>query len=309
MGKMYTLEPDESINDHVKESMSIIDHIVEMSISCMRDLANPHEGTFVDITFNKFMCSLEHIRESIQMLDDLTDEIEEHADEVRHEYEEKVIQFFNSFMNSELADEYKERSNQLEKELSRLKAQCGELQKELKNTALNRDANLKLYAAEHIRSNQLEEQLAAIKGERDLAKKLARRLLDEKNAIKTDLTRAELECKNLRVVLDKKYVEIEELTKENFALERKIPDYIKAPNNPANFCGNCKYFKISASVGVCERLKSRNKFKVVDPDDASCSHFKSNQVDRDKSDRDKPDHPCCEACNRDDCDNCTLCPF
>lgn len=308
MGKMYTIQPNESINDHVKESMSIINHIVELSIGCMRDLANPHEGTFVDMTYNKFMRSLEHIRESIQMLDELCDELEDNNDEIRHEYEEKVIQFFNRFMNSDLADEYKERSNQLEKEFSRLKAQYGELQKELKDTALNRDANLKLYTAERERSNQLEEQLTAIKGERDLAKKLARRLLDEKNAIKTDLMRAELECKNLRVVLDKKYAEIEELTKENFALEKRIPDYFKAPNNPVNFCGNCRHYaQMGKDDGDFEGICTQHYIKRVDPDDASCSHFKSTYDTRVVIG--KPEFPCCDHCNHDDCDDCTLCPF
>lgn len=74
-------------------------------------------------------------------------------------------------------------------------------------------------------------------------------------------------------------------------------------NNPQNFCGNCKHFVTQpCDIAICNN-KHADPF-IVDPDDASCSHFESNQVDRDK-----PDQPCCKECNREDCNNCTLCPF
>lgn len=78
-----TFKPNDSISSHSKDSMDIINHIVELSISCMRDLANPHEGTFVDMTFNKFMCALEHIRETIETWESLCDELEADSDELR----------------------------------------------------------------------------------------------------------------------------------------------------------------------------------------------------------------------------------
>lgn len=274
MEKMYALQPNESINDHVKDSKEIITHIVKLSISCMRDLANPHEGTFIDMTYNKFMRSLEHIRESVEMLDELCDELENDNEEIRHEYEEKVIQFFNRFMSNDADFSIKLREA---KEHSSVywKDQFDRMCK---------------------KSNQLEEQLTGLKGERDLAKKLAKKLMDEKRILKDDLTRSELECKVLREMLDKKYAEIESLT------EALIND-ASSPNSSSNFCGNCTYFEMSANdVGICARLKERNKFKVVDPDDSSCKKFKPPFVSR-------PDHPVCSHCDHEECDDCSLYPF
>lgn len=76
-------------------------------------------------------------------------------------------------------------------------------------------------------------------------------------------------------------------------------------NNPANFCGNCKHYaQMGKDNDTYEGICTQHYIKRVDPDDASCEHFKSNQVDRDK-----PDQPCCKVCDREDCSNCTLCPF
>lgn len=309
MGKMYTLQPNESINDHVKDSKVIINHIVELSISCMLDLANPHEATFVDMTYNKFMRSLEHIRESIQMLDDLTDEMEDDITEIRHEYEEKVIQFFNRFMSSDLSDEYDFRMKEAVRNIHEIENHyMSEIQQLEERLKVEHEKYMKLREAkEHSpsywkdqfdrmckKSNQLEEQLTALKGERDLAKKLAKKLMDEKRILKDDLTRSELECKVLRETLDKKYAEIESLTEE-------LINGANSPNNPANFCGNCKYFKIHPNdTGMCENIYGCYS-KIVDPDDASCQAFESNST--------KPDHPVCSHCDHEDCDDCSLCPF
>lgn len=75
-------------------------------------------------------------------------------------------------------------------------------------------------------------------------------------------------------------------------------------NNPSNFCGNCRYCKIDPNEGIAVCTHSRVITYWLDPDAASCEYFESSQVDRDK-----PDHPCCEACNRDNCNGCALCPF
>lgn len=136
-----------------------------------------------------------------------------------------------------------------------------------RSLAISRNKELE---KERERSNQLEAQVKVLTAERDLAKKLAKQ---KSGYFDTDIT-------------------------------HMYPKTTLNPNNPANFCGNCEHFEICSGVGVCARLKKHKKYKVVDPDDASCSHFESNQVDRDK-----PDQPCCKACNRDDCDDCTLCPF
>ena len=312
MGKMYTLQPNESINDHVKESMSIINHIVELSIGCMRDLANPHEGTFVDMTFNKFMRSLEHIRESIQMLDDLTDEMEDDITEIRHEYEEKVIQFFNRFMSSDLNDEYDFRMKEAVRNIHEIENHyMREIQQLEERLKVEHEKYMKLREAKENspsywknqfermckKSNQLEEQLATLKGERDLAKKLAKKLIDEKRTIKDDLIRSELECKALREVLDKKYAEIESLTEA-------LINGTTSPNSSSNFCGNCAYCHSHPDdTFTCEW-----KPNCVDPDDSSCKRFKPNYETSKKYGM-KPEHPCCEHCDHEDCDDCSLCPF
>lgn len=76
-------------------------------------------------------------------------------------------------------------------------------------------------------------------------------------------------------------------------------------NNAANFCGNCKYCKYMEGQAYCQH--PRVCIWSIDPDDASCPAFESNQVDNVIVG--KPEFPCCNGCNREDCDDCTLCPF
>lgn len=331
MGKMYTLQPDESINDHVKESMSIINHIVELSIGCMRDLANPHEGTFVDMTYNKFMRSLEHIRESIQMLDELCDELEDDKDEVRREYEEKVLEFFNRFVNS---DEYNNRVSDLSKRCQELGKRCQELDEDRKhfsNLAISRNKELE---EERERSNQLEKQFRAaarniheienhyMKEIQELTKKsnqLEKQLRDEyerymKLREAKEHSPAYWKAKFER--MQKKYTQLDkycrELETEIDFLRSEDEEYIDIDsvevNNPCNFCGNCDYYaQMGKDDGDFESICTQHYIKRVDPDDASCSHFKPTYDTRVVIG--KPEFPCCDHCSRDDCDNCTLCPF
>ncbi len=289
MGKMYTLKPDESINDHVKESMSIINRIVELSIGCMRDLANPHEGTFVDMTFDNLMLSLEHIRNSIEMLDELTDELEESSDEVRREYEEKVIQFFNRFMNSDLTDEYEFRMKGAVKNIHEIEnhymSEIQKLNAELEN--------------ERERSNQLEKELSRLRAQHGELTKRCAKLVSDRDSVVEYWTK---HCENLfhehRKSLAAKDREIANLTEERDYFQDCLH---KLANRASNFCGNCSYCVKDPCEYHCKHPQVLSW--TVDPDDASCPCFKSN------CDRDKPDQPCCKACNRDDCDNCTLCPF
>lgn len=385
MGKMYTLQPDESINDHVKDTRDIINHIVELSIGCMRDLANPHEGTFIDMTYNKFMRSLEHIRESIEMLDELCDELEDDKDKIRHEYEKKVIQFFNRFMNADLTDETnyrlgecvrhiheienhymseiqqlnedlehfcelaisrnkeleeeRERSNQLEKRLK------GEHEKYMKLREAKEESPA-YWKAQFERmqekSNQLEKRCHDLIEDRDgviefwegkfqkaktqfeLAKKFLHMRRDEVSRLKEELRQTQLVKDAQKKVIDEKENALLRLNHEIWELQeqaeywedlaKKIADqngcditscYPKI-NNPANFCGNCKYFKIHPNdVGMCENIYGRYS-KTVDPDDASCQAFESNNPTVVIG---KPEFPCCDHCNHEDCDDCTLCPF
>ena len=79
-------------------------------------------------------------------------------------------------------------------------------------------------------------------------------------------------------------------------------------NNPANFCGNCSHYaQMGKDDGDFEGICTQHYIKRVEPDDASCKHFKPTYDTRVVIA--KPEFPCCEHCNHDDCDNCTLCPF
>ena len=327
MGKMYTLQPDESINDHVKESMSIINHIVELSIGCMRDLANPHEGTFVDMVYNEFMRSLEHIRESIQMLDELCDELEDELeddkDEVRREYEEKVLEFFNRFVNS---DEYNNRVCDLIKRCQELSKWCQELSKwcqeldedrnHFSNLAISRNKELE---EERERSNQLEEKNRKLTTKFELAKKFLHQRRAEVSRLKEELRQTQLVKDAQKKVIDEKENALLRLNHEIWELQEQAEyweDLAKkyadpdghSLNNPCNFCGNCgHYAQMGKDDGDFEGICTQHYIKRVDPDDASCSHFKPTYDTRVVIG--KPEFPCCDHCNHDDCDNCTLCPF
>lgn len=79
-------------------------------------------------------------------------------------------------------------------------------------------------------------------------------------------------------------------------------------NNPCNFCGNCcHYAQMGKDDGDFEGICTQHYIKRVDPDDSSCKHFKPTYDTRVVIA--KPEFPCCDHCNREDCDNCTLCPF
>ena len=268
MGKMYTLKPDESINDHVKDSIATLNHIVELSISCMRDLANPHEGTFVDMTYNDFMDVIEHVRNSIEMLDELCDELEDDKDEIRQEYEEKVIQFFNRFLNSDLADEHNYREGELARLVHQLDNRCSELDKELEQTQKH-------------------------------CSKLVR---DRDKAVEDWTKHCEALHQTYREKLAAKDREIYKLIKQGLS-----STYGKV-NSPCNFCGNCRHYaQMGKDDGDFEGICTRHYITRVDPDDASCEHFKPTYDTRVVIG--KPEFPCCEHCTRDDCDDCTLCPF
>lgn len=308
MGKMYTLKPDESINDHMKVSIDTISHIAELSISCMRDLSNPHEGTFVDMTYNEFMLALEHIRNTIEMLDELTDELEDREDEIRREYEEKVIRFFNRVMNADPTDDrFRElaisRNNELEQERERsnqLEERCSELVKD-------RDSVVEYW----------EERTRKLTIKFELAKKFFHQRRAEVSRLKEELRQTRLVKDAQKKVIDEKEKQISDLHHEIWELQEQAEyweDLAKKyadpnghnPNNPANFCGNCKYFNIHPNdVGTCENIYGRYS-KYVDPDDASCQAFESNKPTVVIG---KPEFPCCEHCSHEDCDDCALCPF
>lgn len=72
-------------------------------------------------------------------------------------------------------------------------------------------------------------------------------------------------------------------------------------NDPCNFCGNCRHYaQMGKDDGDFEGICTQHYVKRVDPDDASCEHFKTTY--------DKPDHEVCDNCDSD-CDTCGYYPF
>lgn len=308
MGKMHTLKPDESINDHMKESIAMLNQLAEsigddyyLSSTMIRGI-KPDSVRF----------AIEHVCNSIEMLDELCDELEEDKDGIRQEYEEKVIQFFNRFMNADITDESNYRAGELARLVHQLDNRVGELDQELekereRSNQLNEDCeHFRLLAIS--RNNELEKERKKSNQLEKHCKDLVHQLKEEherymKLREAKEQSPAYWKAKFER--MQKKYSQLDkycgELETEIDFLRSEDTDSVEV-NDPANFCGNCKYFKTHPNdVGICDKHETKT---IVDPDDASCPLFESNQVDRDK-----PDHPCCKACNRDDCDDCTLCPF
>ena len=107
--------------------------------------------------------------------------------------------------------------------------------------------------------------------------------------------------------LRKKELEVEQLSQviQSKAYAEVTVTRFREVNNPQNFCGNCKYCKYMNGQAYCQH--PRVCIWSIDPDDASCPAFQSNQVDRVIVG--KPEFPCCNGCDHEDCDDCTLCPF
>lgn len=303
MGKMYTLKPDESINDHMKESIVMLNAMAD-SIG----VGYYHNTTTLKkITPDSARFVIEHVRDTIQMLDELCDELEDDKDEIRREYEEKVIQFFNRFMSSDLSDEYDFRMKEAVRNIHEIEnhylKEIQELTKELEE--------------ERERSNQLEEKNRKVKTQFELAKKFLHQRRAEISRLKEELRQSKIVKDAQTRVIDEKEKQISNLHHEIWELQEQVEyweDFAKTyadhdghkTNNPANFCGNCKYFKIHPNdVGMCENIYGRYS-KTVDPDDASCQAFESNNP---TVVIDKPEFPCCEHCSHEDCDDCNLCPF
>lgn len=177
----------------------------------------------------------------------------------------------------------------------------------------------------------LKEANERFRRELSLATKYVRETRTKLRMKRHDLYKAEDEIASLIEKLRKKELEVQALSneyreeleakdREIYELKLKRDQYSDSitywkckchklekaqENNPSNFCGNCKYYaQMGKDNDEYEGICTQHYIKRVDPDDASCPCFQSNQVNRDK-----PDHPCCKACNRDDCDGCTLCPF
>lgn len=379
MGGMTTFGNNDSVYSHGEESISLLNRIAEITKEAYKYLPEKdctiECGVFVDVDSRAFLRAIQHIRESIEAYRDLCDELEDDKDEISHEYEEKVVQFFNSFMNADLADETNYRAGELAKLIHQLD---NEREKTTQLELSLREAKKK--------STQLEQRIKVLTAERDLAKKLAKQKSEELKRQLNEKYGTAVDCMELKAKLDKKCREVGELTKElEYEHEQaefwrkkymslreakeQSPAYWKAQfertqkkstqleqrcselvidrdkaveywtkycetllqkhreelaakdreiyeaklektqvNNPCNFCGNCRHYaQMGKDDGDFEGICTQHYIKRVDPDDASCEHFEPTYDTRVVID--KPEFPVCEKCNREDCDNCTLCPF
>lgn len=350
MGKMYTLKPGESINDHVKKSISLLNRLAKIVKEAYKYLPEKdctlETGVFLDIDSRAFYSAIEHARESIEMLDELCDEQDEDNSRLRSSlekltgecpYHEKYCDYddcgeceyarISVLRNmSENCEHFRELAISRNKELEEERERSNQLEHQLKE---EHERYMKLHEAkEHSpaywkeqfermqeKSNQLEEKNRKLTTKFELAKKFLYQRRAEYSRLKEKLRQTQLVKEAQKKVIDEKEKQISDSHHEIWKLQKKITDqngyditsgYPKTMiNNPANFCGNCKYFATHPNdVGMCENIYGRYS-KAVDPDDTSCQAFESNN----SIVIDKPEFPCCDHCNHEDCDDCTLCPF
>lgn len=298
MGDRGTFKPNDSLSSHSKDSMSIITRIVNASKEAWKYIpekdVHVDAGTFVELDYRTLMSGFEHIRETIEEWEAMCDELDDDIFELRKSFEA-------------LAGNCPYRSKYCDYEDC---ASC--------------DYPKKLHETENFYMTQIQELSSRIDR---LTKELecVHQTVKERNQTIRELREEESHWHELAVKRNEELGKLWEMydelkaskIKESNTLKNQITDLIeerdyyqdclhKLANRACNFCGNCKYFEMHAGdVGVCARLKEKKKYKVIDPDDASCSHFKSN----DGVVIGKPEFPCCEHCSHEDCDDCTLCPF
>lgn len=297
MGGMTTFGNNDSVYSHGEDSISMLNRMVEIAKEAYKYIPEKdctvECGTFVDVDSRAFLSAIQHIRESIEAYRDITEELDDDLREVRKAYADDMKRIGGNPLNIEqyvqqLKDDlehFRALAISRNKELVELKEQYDELKKEYSNLKdlckLWREESAK----DHESCIKLREELDYALKQVELWKKLAKY---SARYVDTDIA----------------YM------------------YPKTTlNDPCNFCGNCKYYSapltpeearyckhdivVTRDVGTCN-----NKWAspyIVDPDDASCPHFKPAYGDR--AVIGKPEFPCCEKCNHEDCDDCTLCPF
>lgn len=303
MSDMTTFGNNDSVFSHGEDSISMLNRLSEIAKEAFKYIPEKDCtvacGTFVDVDTHAFLSAVQHFRESIEAYRDLTEELDDDLREVRKAYADDM----------ECIRKYGAQSVDAEKLFEQLNEDC----EHFRWLAISRNTELE---QERERSNQLEEKIRGLTTKFGLAKKFLHQRREEVSRLKEELRQIQLvkdaqkkvidEKENALLCLNHEIWELQELVEywEDLAKKHADPDGHKI-NNPANFCGNCRHYaQMGKDDGDFEGICTQHYIKRVDPDDASCSCFESNQVDRDK-----PDQPCCKACNREDCDNCTLCPF
>lgn len=218
MGGMDTFKNNDSVYSHGEESLAMLDELAKATKECA------FKGTILvsNVSIDSARFVFQHIRESIEAYRDLTEEIDDDLRECRAAYEH----------DKELEQE-REKSNQLEKELSRLKDRCSAL-------VIDRDSVVE-YWTKHCESllQKHREELAA--KDREIYET---RLQSDKNS--DSATYWKCKCHKLE--------------------KARI-------NNPCNFCGNCKYFAFIVKEDGMHGCCHVHHLKEVDPDDASCDKF------------------------------------
>ena len=231
-------------------------------------------------------------------------------------------------------DEERERSTRLEKQLEEEHQRYMKLREAKEHSPAywkskfermqKSYASLDEYCSKSL--EEYEQRIKVLTAERDLAKKIAKEKTEKLKIQLNEKYGISASCVELKAKLDKKCKEVGELTHELWELQEKAEfwkdvakkGYIDTDiahmypkttlNNPANFCGNCSHYaQMGKDNGEFEGICTQHYIKRVDPDDASCKFFKATYDTRVVIG--KPEFPVCEKCNRDDCDNCTLCPF
>lgn len=162
---------------------------------------------------------------------------------------------------------------ELKAKLDKKCREVGELTKELEREHECSNELGKELEQEQKKSTQLEERIKLIKADRDRYFKYLR----ETHYFDTDI-------------------------------KHMYPKTLIRENDPCNFCGNCRHYaQMGKDDGDFEGICTQHFIKRVDPDDASCEHFKPTYDTRVVIG--KPEFPVCEKCNHEDCSNCILYPF
>lgn len=183
---------------------------------------------------------------------------------------------------------------ELKDKLDKKCREVGELTKELEQ--------------EHECSSELGKELHTVR-------MVANQILKEKINLRNELeqeqkksTQLEERIKLIKADRDRYFKYLCETHYFDTDIAHMYPKTLIRENDPCNFCGNCRHYaQMGKDGGDFDGICTQHYVKRVDPDDASCEHFKPTYDTRVVIG--KPEFPVCEKCNHEDCSNCTLCPF
>lgn len=288
MDGMTTFGNNDSVFSHGEDSISMLSRLAKIAKEAYKYIPENDCtvacGTFVDVDTRAFLSAVQHFRESIEAYRDLTEELDDDLRKCRA----------NHFQE-------REHSNQLEQRIKFLTAEC-DLAKKLakqKSEELKRKLNEK-YGTD-VTCMELEDKL-------DRKCREVGELTSVVANLQNELDHVYEKIELIKADRDRYFKQLHESGYFDTDIAHMYPKTTLKLNNPANFCGNCcHYAQMGKDDGDFEGICTQHYIKRVDPDDASCEHFKPTYDTRVVIG--KPEFPVCEKCNREDCDNCTLCPF